>query len=460
MRFFRSRLWLFLITVGIHLIGPAALTMYAFVSAQSPETPVIAVAPAKEQHHKNVSKAVADKVAPLNDAERTAFSARTAELLQEKLTLQIAEDIPELISATWSIPLADHPEWIIAKPTKLGMQVTVSPEHIQKYLEENIVPQLPIAEDVRILALPGEGEVRSTTEGERRDGWSMMPGKAADHVAQAVSHGLFTVTIPIQRVQGRIMNETDMNLGVFTLLSRGHSDFSGSVPNRIFNIGKALDEHLNGVLVPPGELFSFNATLGGEVEEENGWEIALGIFNGEELKPTAGGGICQASTTVYRAAVQAGLPIEERRNHSRYIKYYKLYGEGLDATVYDDSQDLTFVNDTPGYLFFHAYQKDDEAFVELYGTPDGRTVVLEGPYREHNAPRSIRFHPDLTWAITERGIAWLQRIIRHDGTEEESLLVSRYMEEIPQTPAEEIRSTTFDPLATSGNQDSDQPEQT
>ena len=186
------------------------------------------------------------------------------------------------------------------------------------------------------------------------------------------------------------------------------------------------------MLIAPGETFSFNSALGDVVETYTGWKESLGIFNGDELKPTAGGGICQVSTTTYRAAIQAGLPIKDQRNHSMYIKYYKEHGEGLDATVYVGSQDLTFTNNTPGYLFINAYSKGNEAYVDIYGTDDGREVALEGPYRKKDAPEDV-VHPEgERWALGWQSIAWRQRIKNAKGKEEQvNYIVSHYTNEIP-----------------------------
>jgi vancomycin resistance protein YoaR len=396
----------------------------------------------------------------LSQKKQESFDAKRAALLQSTLTLRIEEDIPGLIVSVWSIPLVERADWIIAEKTPLGVSATLKKESVYEYIGENIVPALPPVTHARIVQLPTEGEIRAKVEGSAKDGWSIALDEATERVTQSVAAGLVAISLPVQKIRGEVRNETGQNLGFLTLLARGKSDFAGSVPNRIFNIQKALDEHLNGVLVAPGKEFSFNSAIGNEVEERTGWKSALGIFNKEELQPTAGGGICQTSTTMYRAAIAAGLPIGAHRNHSMYIKYYRKYGEGLDATVYIGTQDLTFTNDTTGYLFVQAYAEGDKAFIEIYGSPDGRRVVLEGPYRKHDAPEEIRNHPSLRWGLTENSIAWRQRILRQDGSEAERILISRYHTEIPAEPAEEIAITIVDPLATAGTVDSDQQEQT
>jgi vancomycin resistance protein YoaR len=150
--------------------------------------------------------------------------------------------------------------------------------------------------------------------------------------------------------------------------------------------------------------------------------MALGIFGGEDLRPVLGGGICQVATTVYRAAVHAGLPITKRANHSLFVTYYEKYGVGLDATIYPGEQDFTFFNDSPHYLLLQAYAEGDEAVVNVYGTPDGRSVALDGPFLSSNAPDlMIKDRP-----IKINEIAWKRSVTYTDGRTAEEVLLSRY----------------------------------
>ena len=145
-----------------------------------------------------------------------------------------------------------------------------------------------------------------------------------------------------------------------------------------------------------------------------------------ELRPTPGGGICQVSTTLYRAILFGGFPVLQRRSHSLYVTYYKKYGVGLDATIFPGSQDLVFLNDTPGNLIIQAtVENADEIVVNIYGIPDGRTVALEGPYMSENAPDDLRVNGR---RLTQKEIAWKQQIRYNDGRIEENVILSYYRE--------------------------------
>jgi hypothetical protein len=440
----------------------AAILISTTITKES-ETGAVALEPT---HYVASAESEAIVTTPLSPEEWEIFKEEKTSLLKSTLTLRVPDDEFSLENPVWTVRFFDHPEWIVIKRPSLLQRVagvhqsqthaTVNTELVQKYIEEEIAPHIPAATDLRILALPDEDEVRAEAEGEIVDGWRIPTTTAAIHVAEAVSAGLLTITLPIEPVQGTIVNETGIDLGDLSLIARGKSNYAGSVPERIFNIKKALNEHLNYAIVAPGTTFSFNDSLGGEVETYNGWQESLGIFNGNELKPTAGGGICQVSTTTYRALLQAGLPVTEQRNHSMYINYYKQHGEGLDATVYMGQQDLMFENDTGNYLFLMAYNDGEEAIVEIYGTDDGRQVSLEGPYRMREAPEDLIHSDGQRYPLGYQSIAWRQRIKYGDGIEKQNVLVSHYTNEIPWNApkdADDVEIILAAPLTTESTED-------
>ena len=109
-------------------------------------------------------------------------------------------------------------------------------------------------------------------------------------------------------------------------------------PERVHNIGLACDA-VNGKIVEPGEEFSFNDTVGVR-SPERGYQKAK-IFEGTKMTEDWGGGICQVSSTIYNAAMEAGFEITERHQHEREVTYIEL---GKDATVDFGTQDFKFKN--------------------------------------------------------------------------------------------------------------------
>ncbi|MBI5071954.1 VanW family protein [Candidatus Falkowbacteria bacterium] len=164
------------------------------------------------------------------------------------------------------------------------------------------------------------------------------------------------------------------NLGIQELVGEGISDFSGSPVNRRHNIAVGAAK-LNGVLIAPGEEFSTDKTLG-EISGRTGYLQEL-VIKGDKTIPEYGGGLCQIGTTMFRVALNAGLPITERRPHSYRVVYYE--PAGMDATIYSPSPDLKFINDTPAYLLLQTKIDGNELIFELWGTPDGRKVEITTP---------------------------------------------------------------------------------
>jgi vancomycin resistance protein YoaR len=169
-------------------------------------------------------------------------------------------------------------------------------------------------------------------------------------------------------------------MGIVGIVSSYETIYGGD-PNRRHNVqlvAHLVDDHL----IAPGEEFSFNKTTG-ERTAAKGFLEAPVIVNGE-LQTGLGGGVCQVSTTVFNAAFEAGLSINERTNHALYISHYPL---GRDATVDYPSLDLKFTNDTGHWLLLRTFVGDSSLVVNLYGTPVHRKVEVEtAPLRVVSAP--------------------------------------------------------------------------
>jgi len=130
--------------------------------------------------------------------------------------------------------------------------------------------------------------------------------------------------------------------------------------NRVHNI-KVAAEELDGTILQPGEIFSFNETVGRRTREK-GYKEATIFVDGEKSKGV-GGGICQLSTTLYNAALEADLEIVERHRHSREVSYVE---EGRDATVVYNSKDLRFKNTKDYPLEIKVSVTEDKVKVSLY----------------------------------------------------------------------------------------------
>ncbi|HJY98291.1 MAG TPA: VanW family protein [Patescibacteria group bacterium] len=185
--------------------------------------------------------------------------------------------------------------------------------------------------------------------------------------------------IPVLKTPPAITTDKVNNLGIKELLGRGTSTYYHSIPSRVHNVVLAASR-INGTLIAPGEEFSFNETLG-DVSQFTGYKQAYIISEGKTILGD-GGGVCQVSTTLFRALLNSGIRVTDRTAHAYRVGYYEQgFPPGLDATVYGPSPDLKFKNDTPGHILIQA-RSDPKRYsltFELYGTSDGRSATISKP---------------------------------------------------------------------------------
>ena len=225
---------------------------------------------------------------------------------------------------------------------------------------------------------------------------------------------------------------TGAELGVTELIHSESSYFYGSSRDRVHNITVAA-EKFHGLMIPPGETFSMAEALG-DISLENGYAEALIIAGGQTIAGV-GGGVCQVSTTLFRAAFFAGFPIVERWSHAYRVSYYeKVAGgarnvnfAGLDATVYVPVVDFKFTNDTPYWVLMETYVNPTYSSIQwkFYSTSDGRTVdwTTTGPTNIVEAPEpKYKENPDLKegeikqvdWAADGADVT-VTRTVNRDG---------------------------------------------
>jgi vancomycin resistance protein YoaR len=119
---------------------------------------------------------------------------------------------------------------------------------------------------------------------------------------------------------------------------------------------------INKSIIAPQTVFSFNNTVGIRTMER-GYLDAL-VIVGNKFEPGLGGGICQVSSTLYNAALLAGLEIVERSNHGLAVAYVPL---GRDATVAWGIQDFRFKNNTDSPVYIRAITGGGTLTINVYG---------------------------------------------------------------------------------------------
>ncbi len=213
------------------------------------------------------------------------------------------------------------------------------------------------AESARLHINEGQVLVTPSVTGHRLD-----RAEIQRHIEEAVVRKAGRVIhLTLLEIEPELTTEEAYGLGITGEIASYTTHFDPTNYNRTVNIRIAA-ETLSGVLLAPGEEFSFNKRVGPRVESL-GYKEAPVIVDGE-LVPDIGGGICQVSSTLYNAVLMAGLHVTHRVPHSLPSTYVPL---GLDATVAYDYIDFRFRNDNDGHVLLHTSMEDDRVTISLYG---------------------------------------------------------------------------------------------
>ena len=182
------------------------------------------------------------------------------------------------------------------------------------------------------------------------------------------------VQIPTVKVNPAVTKVDNQN--TYALRGKFQTSYASSSSDRKFNIKHALDS-FNGKVIAPNEEVSFNQTTGSRTAE-NGYKKANIILNGVYVEGT-GGGVCQASTTLYNALLCADIEILEVNKHTLPSSYIWL---AFDAMVSEGYSDLRFKNNTDKNIYIKTYTDNENAYVEVYGKKfaDGERVVRRVEY--------------------------------------------------------------------------------
>jgi len=258
---------------------------------------------------------------------------------------------------------------------RVRSQALVNTDAITAYVNALAAKANTTAQDATFAVESGQ----VTTFSPESDGVTLDVAKSISLIEDAVKNfpelaSNQTINLPYGTTKPNVTTSEINNLGIATLIGEGTSNFVGSPKNRIVNIDAGA-KRFNGVLIKPGEEFSFIDTLG-PVDADHGYLPEL-VIKGNATEPDYGGGICQVSTTAFRAAINSGLKIMARTNHAYPVSYYN--PQGMDATVFIPKPDLKFENNTPGDILIQTKVTGTILTFDFYGTNDGRKITIEGP---------------------------------------------------------------------------------
>ncbi|MCS7050056.1 MAG: peptidoglycan binding domain-containing protein [Thermomicrobium sp.] len=262
----------------------------------------------------------------------------------------------------------------------VGLDVAVDRERAKAFLEtlSSTVRREPKDAVLRFL----DGRVR-VIEPEQQ-GRELDVEATLVAMDRALRAGQGEVALVLRSIAPRVTAGTAAQIVIRERLSTGATYYGDSAPNRRHNVELGV-RRVNGALVPPGAVFSFNETVG-PINLDAGYKVGYGIVatNGRvQTVPSVGGGVCQVSTTLFHAVFWGGFPIVERNWHLYWIP---LYGQppsgliGLDATVDTDyGLDFKFRNTTADWIAIVAWADGSWVHFEIWGTKPNWRVEVDDP---------------------------------------------------------------------------------
>nr|MBA2246786.1 VanW family protein [Chloroflexia bacterium] len=316
--------------------------------------------------------------------DRPVIFAADLEQVRSDVQDAVSGPVPVAFEAnTWSIEAETLVQFLTVETVLEGdspvAKLTFNQEALAAGLRDRFTPEVDRAPTNAQVAWSDDQGVIATEPSVT--GITMMVPEFAAAVSQSFLNGHPNVDIPVVETRPEIDSANLAALKIDTLLATGDSNFAGGSAERDINIGVGTGL-LNGTLVRPGEEFSFNGAIG-EITADKGY-VEAGVVVAERSGKEIGGGICQVSTTVFRAAILAGMPITTWNPHTYRLKGYEAdgWGPGYDASILqygstpEEWGDFKFENATSGWLLVEAWTEYPRMFVRIYGENLGHTVEI------------------------------------------------------------------------------------
>ena len=287
----------------------------------------------------------------------------------------------------WTITKQRLAEWLNVAKDEANQPVFVLAEDaIIDYISNDILPTVQVAPSDAVFVL-NASSTRVTKFVGGRPGVTVDIKKTRENVQSLITqrlNGVMATSTPliIAKVEPLVRTEDTNTLGIKEILGIGYSNFSGSPRNRILNIRNAVTNKLYGTLVPPDTEFSLVQALK-PFTLESGYLPEL-VIKGDRITPEIAGGLCQVGTTMFRTAMNSGMPITARTNHGLVVSYYNDPANGnpgTDATIYDAWPDFRFKNDTGHHVLIvtDMNTKNGALTFTMWGTNDGRKGYYTPP---------------------------------------------------------------------------------
>ena len=279
-------------------------------------------------------------------------------------------DMDAMATANSKKQLYEHPEGLVRiapedMPNEIRYQYYIATRFYRDKYEE--------------VYMPTNSDIARFKYTEESKGIKINAAETTKLIMEAVESGQFgKIQVPAEIIETNTSVE-DAKRDT-QLIASWSSYLNHDSRARMYNVAK-LSGIICGVELKPGETWSINEEAGPRYLS-NGWKEAAGYTNGVSV-PQAGGGVCQISSTLYNAALRAGLDYNEDISSKRHSTVSDYIPIGLDATISTGGPDLKFTNpfDYPLYIVSYMNGKDKCVTVEVYGRPltddSGKEIIVD-----------------------------------------------------------------------------------
>ena len=316
----------------------------------------------------NVDRAVEDvsgEVKLVGEVLKPEITTQEAEVAADKARRTVSEQVVlKAEGKSWTLSPADIGSTLDITRKDGKLQVDLSQARLADRLA-NVYADLTVEPVEAGYDLGSNGVVVTPS----KEGQNIESEKFLGALEEGIFEGKREYQVPIEVNEPELTTAEAEEMKPTQLQGTYRTNYtlsSDKSQERVENLELASGE-VNGTFLAPGEVFSMN----GAVSDVNYHETHV-IVNGQETLAD-GGGLCQVTSTLYNAALFAGLEIVERHPHASQLPYIR---PGMDATIWFGALDMQFKNTTDGYILLEEYVADGYVYANVYGVPDDVTVEM------------------------------------------------------------------------------------
>ncbi|MBI4733418.1 MAG: VanW family protein, partial [Rubrobacteridae bacterium] len=313
----------------------------------------------------------------ITEADLETTLSDVKQMVKEPMLLRFGAD-------EWKISTDELTDWIEFEKVRQGdrwnLNATFEKDMLTTFIEQSTKKLVTEPKDAEFKIVGDKVAITPSVSGSKVDYEKAYNDVLSICEQDAVREVLLETTT----CEPKLTTEDANQMGIIEKVSSFSTTFNAGQTSRVHNI-RTLAAALDGNLLAPGQVFSFNGAIGPRTAAK-GYREAPAIVNGE-LVPSLGGGVCQVATTLFNTIFFGGFEVVERHNHSFFISHYPT---GRDATVSWGGPDLKFKNDSDSYVLIKTVTTKGSITISFYGTKRNLKVDYKTAGPSNYRPTTIK----------------------------------------------------------------------